>query len=133
NAHQAMNADLASQQSECVLSADGKGRGFDARFFTGLIIVEYGFEALALRPTQIHAHEHLRPILRLGPTRARMNGDNRIATVILSAQQRLRFQLFDNRAEVVDLALQFLIDAFAFTRQLEVSFDVLSTAGEIVL
>ena len=38
---------------------------------------DLGLEARALRPAQVHAHEHLRPVLRLGAAGAGMDGEDR--------------------------------------------------------
>src|SRR5579884_3771704 len=87
NTDQSMYADLAAQQSECVLAVHTECRRFDARFFTWLVVVKDGLEALALGPAQIHAHEHLRPVLRLSSARAGMNSHNGVACVVFAREQ----------------------------------------------
>src|SRR3954462_2667397 len=77
NAHESMNSDFASQHPERVFAVYGERRRLDAGFFPSLIVVYHRFESLAFSPTQVHAHEHLGPILRLGSARARVYGDDR--------------------------------------------------------
>src|SRR5438270_11907734 len=64
---------------------------------------------------------------------ARMNGEDVIAAIIHASQERLRFQLLDYFAKTVYLATQFLINSLSFARELEVSFNILSTTGQIAL
>ena len=63
NAHEAMHADLASQQAKGILTIYGESRRLDASFLRSLIIVEHGLETFALGPAQVHAHEHFCPVL----------------------------------------------------------------------
>ena len=42
DADQAVDADFAGEQAEGVLAVDGEGGGFDAGFFGGLVVVDFG-------------------------------------------------------------------------------------------
>ena len=59
-----------------------------------------------------------------------MNGDDRIALVVGTGEQRLGFQLLHQRAQVIDLAAQIVGDVLAFPRQLEVRVNVAGTAHQ---
>ena len=125
-----MHADFAGEQAVGVFAVDAEGRRLDARFFAGLIFVHLRGEALALSPAQIHAHEHLGPVLRLGAARAGMDGDDGVALVVGAGEQRLDLQLVDQGAQVVDLAAQVGGNVFAFVRQFEVGSDVGGAASQ---
>ena len=91
DAHQAVDADFALQESEGVFAVHCECRGFQPRFFAGLIVVENGFETLPLGPSQIHAQQHVGPILRFGTARAGMDRNDGIASVIVTRKQRFGF------------------------------------------
>src|ERR1043165_4535655 len=88
DAYEAVHADLTGEQTKGIIPADTEGCGLDARFFTRLIVVERGAETLTLRPAQIHAHEHLRPVLRLRAACAGMNSDDGVARIVVTTEQR---------------------------------------------
>src|SRR4029077_4520234 len=79
NADQAVDSNLAGQQTEGVLPIHGEGRGFQTCFFTRLVIVENGLEAAPFRPAKIHTQQHVGPVLRFGSARPGMNGHDRVA------------------------------------------------------
>ena len=51
--------------------------------------------ALSLGPARVHAHEHLRPVLRLGAAGAGADLELRIAEVVRMRQQRSETKLFE--------------------------------------
>ena len=96
------------------------------------ILVDLGLEALPLRPAQIHAHQHLGPVLALRAARAGMHGHDRV--------QRGRSRRRASSASPAlprylpsdgDLALQLRLDRLAFARQLEVRLDVARAARQL--
>ena len=54
-----------------------------------------GAEAAALGPAQVHAQQHLRPVLRLGAAGARVDGEDGVAVVVLAAEHQLELELVD--------------------------------------
>ena len=88
-----------------------------------------GFEAIALRPAQIHAQQHLGPILAFGAARSGMNGHDGAFRIVLARQQHLGLQLFQVRREMLHLALQIGGDVFAFARELEQRVQIRSQAA----
>ncbi len=133
DADEAMHTDLARQHAVGVGSVHRKGGGLDACLFGGLVVVEFRLESLALGPAQVHAHEHLGPVLRFGAAGAGMDGDDGVARVVLAGEQRLGLELFDQRLQRVDLFLQFRLDLLAFFREFEVGGDVPGAALELCL
>ena len=71
DADQAVHAGLAAQVAVGVLAGHLDGRRLDPGLFAGQQVDDLGLEPRALTPAQVHAHEHLRPVLRLGAARAR--------------------------------------------------------------
>ena len=66
DAHQTMHARFRLQPAVRVLAMHEHRRGLDAGRVAALLFQQIGLEAARIRPTQIHAHQHLGPILALG-------------------------------------------------------------------
>ena len=124
NPHQPMDAGLAAQQPESIIAGDGEGRRLDAGFFAVLIVVHLGLKALLFGPAQIHAQQHLGPVLRFRPASARMNRHDSVQRIGFARQHGPEFKLVDVVAQARDLVLEIGLDRFALTGQLEVGFDV---------
>ena len=90
-----MDANLAGQQTERILAIHGKGRRLKARFLTGLIIVQNGFETAPLCPAKIHPKQHVRPVLRFGAAGSGMDSHDGIAQIIFAGEQAFGFQAID--------------------------------------
>src|SRR5581483_1746650 len=108
DADQAVDAGLGLRIAVRIRALDGERRALDARAFAGLLLEELGPEPAPLAPAEVHAEEHLGPVLRLEPAGAGMNLDDRVAGVVLAAEElpelELReagFDLLDLRAELV--------------------------------
>ena len=65
DAHQSMHADLGGQVAVGVLALDQHGGALDARLLAGLDVGDVALEAPAVAPAQVHAQQHLRPVLAL--------------------------------------------------------------------
>ena len=120
-----MHASLGRQQAVGVLSGDGQRRALEARFVTRLVVDQLAREPAALGPAQIHPQQHLRPVLGLGPSGARMDGHDRILAIVLAAEHFL------------DLAgLHFLIERLERLTELRVhgfaGFGPFDEHGEVV-
>ena len=105
DAHQPVHTDFALQQAEGVFAIHREGRGLQPGFFTRLVIVKHGLESLPLGPAQIHAQQHVGPVLRLGAARAGMDGHDGVARVVLARKQRLGFELVNDLAQCIDFVL----------------------------
>ena len=128
-----MHAALAGQLAEGVLAHDGERGGLDAGLFAVLVVVHLGFEALLLGPAQIHAQQHLGPVLALGAARAGMHGDDGVERIGLAGEHGPRFELFGERCQRLDVALQIGEHVFALARQLEVGLNVAGAADQFLV
>jgi hypothetical protein len=87
-------------------------------------------EALALGPADVHAHQHLGPVLGLGAAGAGVHGDDGVERVGLAGEHGLGFELFGELDERGDLAFEVGLGGFAFAGEFEVGLDVVGAAGE---
>ncbi len=133
DAHQPMHAAFAGQHAKGIFAHDGEGGGLDAGPFAVLVVVHLGFESLTLGPAQIHAHQHLGPVLALGAARAGMHGHDRIQRVGLSVQHGPGFEFFGKSPQLLDALLQIQKNIFALARQLEVGFNVAGAADQFLV
>src|SRR3990172_2089725 len=67
-----------------------------------------GTVAVPLRPAQVHAQHHLSPVLRLGPARAGMDGENGVMRVKLALEKETEFQLIESLINIRCLPAHFL-------------------------
>ena len=84
-----MHASLGLEQAVRVLAAPGERRGLEAGLLSGARLEQLGLEPSLRRPAEVHAEEHLRPVLRVGPARSRRDRDDGVARVVLAVEQRL--------------------------------------------
>ena len=82
-------------------------------------------EAAPLGPAQVHAQQHLRPVLRLGAAGARMDRDDRVLAIVLAAEHLLGLAGVDLTAELVERAREFVDHRLP-------GFDPLDQDGEVV-
>ena len=78
NSHQPVDAALRLEIAKGVPAGGGKGNAFDARLVAGLKIDDTGLEPFCLHPSQVHAEEHLGPVLGLGAAGAGIDGNDGI-------------------------------------------------------
>ena len=83
---------------------------------------------MALRPAQIHAQQHLGPILALGAARARMDGHDGALRIVRAVEQHPGFEHFQALGKALDLAVQIGRYVFAFAPQLEQRVQIRSQA-----
>src|SRR5208282_1511954 len=136
DAHQAVHAALGGQQAVGVFALDQERGVLDARFLGGGRVQHGGAETAALRPAQIHAHEHLGPVLGVNAAGAGLDGDDGVQPVVFAGEQRGGFQLGDPGIGGVQFAGDFVEQFFAlggvglFVGELEIAFQVVQQAGE---
>ena len=130
DADEAMDAGFAAEEAEGEVAGDGEGGGFDAGLVAVLNFVDLDFEVLALAPADVHAHEHLGPVLRLGAAGAGVDDDDGVERIGLFGEHGLRFELFGEVDEGGDLAGEVGLGVLAFFGEFEVGFDVVGAAGE---
>ncbi len=89
DAHETMHAGLRLQVAVRIGAGDRNGRALDAGLIAGLKIEGLHLEALSLRPSHVHAQEHLGPILGLGAAGSRMYGEDGIVLIELAGEEVL--------------------------------------------
>ena len=110
---------------------DRERRVLDPAALARLQVDELGLEAAALGPAQVHAQQHLRPVLRLGAARARMDRDDGVAGVVLAAEHLLHLHLGEKLLDLGSLALCLGVRVgFALGGHFEEHLAVAETAGE---
>ena len=95
DAHQAVHAVLGAQAPVGVAAADQeRGRG-DAGLGPGRHLVELDVEAAALGPAQVHAQQHVGPVLGVGPALAGLDLADGVGLVVLAGEQRAQLELVE--------------------------------------
>ena len=93
DADQPVDAALGGEEAVGVLAAGDEGRRLEAGLLPRRGLLHLHLEAAPLGPAQVHAQEDLRPVLGVGPPRPGMDGDDRVAGVVLAAEQARLFEL----------------------------------------
>ena len=93
--HQTMHAAFAPQVAERVRAGDLDRGALDAGLFAGHQVDDVRSEAALLAPAQVHAHEHLRPVLRLRAAGAGVDGDDGVPVVIRARERELELQIVE--------------------------------------
>ena len=76
-------------------------------FTSGKSVHLFHFEAHGVPPVQVHALQHLGPVVGLGAAHASLNGDEAVAMVVLLREQTLRLHLVHVRNHLVDGFIHF--------------------------
>ncbi len=84
----------------------------DSCLFTRLEVEDLGWKSLPLQIAGVHAEEHLSPILRLGPTGARVDGHDRAVGVTLLRKEALQLERLDFGEKLLRLALKLVGEGF---------------------
>ncbi len=99
DAHQPVDAALGAQIAVGVAPTDFERGAFDARLFALGLVNDLGVVLAALGPAQVHAHQHLGPILRLGAAGAGIDVDDGVAVVVRARHHRIPSERRHLRAE----------------------------------
>ena len=86
DADQAVHAGLALEMAVGVLPGHLDRGRLDARLLAREQVDHLRLEAGPLRPAQVHAHEHLGPVLRLGAARSGVDGEDGVLLVLRAAR-----------------------------------------------
>src|SRR5450756_1447929 len=113
--HQPVHSMLRAQQSVGARSSRYERRALEPRLFAGRRVDDLGLEALALGPLEVHAHEHLNPVLRLYPTLTDGQRDHGVVVGERIGEQQVqlaRSQVIEDRGSfLVQLPFQVRIAA----------------------
>src|SRR5690606_30751839 len=92
-AYQPVHPGLGLEPAVGVLALDPEGGRLDARHFAAGDLQQFGLPAARLGPAQVHAQQHLGPVLGLGAAGARLDVDEGVAAVHLAGEHALELQL----------------------------------------
>ena len=98
---------LGPQPAVGGVAFDFERRRLDARFLAHHQIDQLDGERRALGPAQVHALQHVGPVLRLGAARAGLDLNDRVALVIRPGERQLERVLLDLLTDLGDLGRQF--------------------------
>ena len=130
DAHETMDAGLGRHQAESILTTEREGDALEPGLFARLILEHLALEAAALGPLQVHAQQHLCPVLRLDTTGAGVNGNDGVGEVVLAAQHLLGFSGFDLQVQGIERASQVGEHVFPAPGPLEQHADVVGFGGQ---
>ena len=100
-----MNARLGPQPPKGIFALNVHGGRFNTRDFTLGQFGDYGFEALVFSPAQIHAQDHVGPILSLGSAGTGLNFQIGIILVLLATEHAAEFELCQMLIQCIALSL----------------------------
>ncbi len=92
-AHQPMHTNLRAQPAKGILTTDLNRGTFNTRHITGRAFHQLSLKPFVVCPTQIHAQQHLSPVLRLSAARARLNFKIGVILVHLTAKHAPKLEL----------------------------------------
>ena len=98
-----MNAVFGAQKAVGVGARDRERDVFDARVVTWLEVDDLGLEALVLTPAEIHAHQHLGPVLGVDAARARADVDDGVRAILRAAEHARELDLAHASLQAVEL------------------------------
>ena len=104
-AHQPVHADLGLEPAVGVVALDAEGGRLDAGHFAAGDLQQLGLPAAVLAPAQVHAQQHLGPVLRLGAAGAGLDVDEGVVGVHLAGEHALEFQLADALLQLGDIVV----------------------------
>jgi len=104
--HEAVHALLAAQPAVGVRSAQLDGGVLDARLVAQGAVDHVGLDAVTLRPAQVHALEHLGPVLRLGAAGAGEDLQDGVAVVVGTGEGVLELERIELALQRQEVALQ---------------------------
>ena len=94
-ADEPVHAEFGPEPAERVIALDVHGRALDAGDLALRHLDQLGIESVGLGPFQVHAQQHLGPILRFGPARTGLDVEECIRVVGLAAEHALEFEFLD--------------------------------------
>ena len=128
-----MHPGFGCEIAKRILADDVERDGLDAGLLTFLIVEHRCLEAILLGPSQIHAHQHLGPILGLSAAGTRMNIDNGIQAVVFTGQQHFRLDAIDKTLGLRQLRRQVVDHGFTFAGQVNQSLRIVHLTGYLAI
>ncbi len=103
DAHQSVNAGLRLEIAVGVVARHGEGSALDAGLVSRLEIDHFGLEPLPLHPAQVHAKQHLGPVLGFGAAGAGVDGDDGVVGIVAATEHHLQSHVFNAPVESLEL------------------------------
>src|SRR5262249_45295377 len=132
-AYEAMDSGFGRHVAVGIFADDIERHGLDSGFFTVLIVEHLRFESVLLGPPQIHAHEHLGPVLRFGPAGTGMDIDDGVQAVLLTGKQNLRFDSIDERFSILQLSPEVVEYRFPLAGKLHERLHIVQSLGYLAI
>ena len=107
-----MNSRFAAQISVGIIAAHLKGRAFYASFRVTVLVEKVNFETPFFAKPQIHALQHLSPVLRVQSACPRVYGDNRVMVIICFAKEGRYSHPLTLFPQITKLLFQVALDRF---------------------
>ena len=101
-----MHARLRAQPAEGVLARELDRGALDTRHFAAGHLDELCVETARLAPAQVHAQEHLGPVLRLRAAGAGLDVQEGVVGVHLAIEHAAEFELLEDTGKLGDLAFE---------------------------
>ena len=117
-AHEPVLAAFGLEDPVRVLALDGERRGLDPVLLARADVEHLGLEAALRGPAQVHAQQDLRPVLRVGAARVGLDRDDRVAAVVLAAEERVLLQALELAVERRDRGPDLAGEALVHREQL---------------
>jgi len=90
-------------------------------------------EAILFRPPQVHAHQHLSPVLSLSASRAWVNVDDRIQAIVFAGEQNRGFGVVEEFLVFVQLKTEVVENGFAFARKFQEGLRVVDALADLAI
>ncbi len=102
-AHQAVHPALGPQVAVGVAAGDLHSNALDAGLLARSHVQDGGAAAALLGPAQVHAQQHLRPVLGVGAARAGVDGQDGVPAVVLAGEGQRQLHLLQSGGQLVDV------------------------------
>ena len=106
NTDEAVDAALPFEEAIYVLAGNTQAHALDPGFVAGQEVQLLYGKTVRVRPTQVHALEHLRPVLRLRAARAGVDFENGVGVILFGRKEQVGFRFFEEFGEALDLRAQ---------------------------
>ena len=119
-----MHAILALEVAVGKVALDADGDALDAGFVTVDEVLDGGLVAMALTPSQIHAHEHGCPVLALGASGAGVDLEDGVHLVLVVAQHVAQLEFLEHRQRLAVESVEFVFLDEAFLDKVKTCRDL---------
>jgi len=125
-----VDAALGGEEPVGVLATDDEGRGLEAGLLPWGGLLHLHLEATPLRPAQVHAHQHLGPILGVRAARTRVHRDDGVAGVEGAGEEALLLELGQALLDRGELARQLLRHLLVVGGELSQLAEIIDVASQ---